>query len=425
MRTPVPASIPPASPTPSASGTGPRTPRGAFAVDVAVAAAASLELLTWYGALDRVSALVCPPALLALVLRRRFPVPVLLATLPSMATGHLWIAPMIALFTVASRTTRTPLVLVATAALFAATMWSGYSADTSGMVWGDHLFTVEVALMFSVGPAGLGLLARTRSELRARLRELTASQEHGRRLEAERAVARERARMAREMHDTVSYHLGIIATQSGALWATAPDETVRQDAETIRRHSAAGLAELREVVGVLRRAAGADDGDTARLQHLPALVRDARLDAVLDLDATLPDGHACAPAVERAAYRTVQEALTNARKHATGAPVTVTVRPSVQGDTLVVEVRNDAPPGGPATPEAGGGYGLAGLKERTALVDGTLRAGPTPDGGFAVRAELPLAPAPAAPAPAAPAPEPARQPQPQPRPARDGTPPRP
>ncbi|MFJ6995454.1 sensor histidine kinase [Streptomyces sp. NPDC003090] len=401
------------------SWAGPRSRRGSLVFDVLVAAAASLEVLTWYGALDRTSALVCPPALLALVVRRRFPVPVLLATLPSMATGHLWIAPMIALFTVASRTTRVPLVLGATASLFAATLWSGYTEGTSGMEWGDHLFAVEVALMFSVGPAGLGLLARTRLELRTRLRELTASQEHGRRLEAERAVARERARMAREMHDTVSYHLGIIATQSGALWATAPDATVRQDAETIRRHSAAALGELREVVGVLRRAAGrADDGDTARLHHLPALVRDARLDAVLDLDATLPDGRTCAPAVERAAYRTVQEALTNARKYAPGAPVAVTVRPSLRGDTLLVEVRNEAPPDHPAAPAhpEGGGYGLTGLKERTALVDGTLRAGPTPDGGFAVRAELPLAPAPTAPATA---------PAPRPRLARDGTPPRP
>lgn len=388
-----------------------RWARTTVAVDGLVTAAAALELLTLYGVLDTTSAVVCPPALLALLLRRRFPVPVLLATLPSMATGHLWLAPMIAMFTVASRTTRRTVVTGATAALFGATLWSGY-VDGAEMSWGDRLFTVEVALMFSVGPAGLGLLARTRSELRARLADLTVSQAHGRRLEAERAVARERTRMAREMHDTVSYHLGIIAAQSGALWATAPDDTVRRDAETIRRHSADAMTELRDVVGVLRHAsARADDGGTARLRNLRALVDEARLDSTLDL--TLPEAGRCAPAVERAAYRTVQEALTNVRKHAPGAPVTVSVRPSAQGDTLVVEIRNQRPPAparrrpyAPALDVPSSGYGLSGLKERTALLDGTLRVGAAPDGGFVVRAELPLIPTVAA----SPAPAPPRQP---------------
>ncbi|MFJ9803042.1 sensor histidine kinase [Streptomyces wuyuanensis] len=369
--------------------------RTALTVDVLLTAAAALEVLTWYGHHDMTSALVCPPALLALLVRRRFPVPVLLATLPSMATGDLWLAPMIALFTVASGSAGRAAVIGSTAAVFGAALWSGYAVDTGSLGWGDHLFAVEVALMFSVGPAGLGLLARTRSRLRSRLADLTASQSHGRRLEAERAVAQERARMAREMHDTVSYHLGIIAAQSGALWATATDEVIREDAETIRRHSADAMAELRTIVGVLRRSSGRTDDDSPGLERLPALVHEARLDAGLDL--VLPPAP-CSPAVERAAYRTVQEALTNVRKHAPGAPVTVTVRPTPRGDALLVEIRNGPVPDAvrPVVPDATtGGYGLTGLKERTALVNGTFRAGGTPEGGFVVRSEIPLVPAPA------------------------------
>ncbi|QRX92353.1 sensor histidine kinase [Streptomyces noursei] len=367
--------------------------RAALVVDGVVIAAAAAELLTLYDALDALSALVCPPSLFALVLRRRFPVAVLFATLPSMATGHLWLAPMIAMFTVASRTARRAVVGVATAALFAATMWSGYDLDGGAVDWSHHLFVVEVALMFSVGPAGLGLLFRTRSELRARLADLIASQAHGRRLEAERAVAEERTRMAREMHDSVSYHLGIIAAQSGALWATAPDDTVRRDAESIRRHSADAMAELREIVGVLRHGPSRADGTDARLGNVPTLVAEARLDATLDCGAL--ETHTLAPSVERAAYRTVQEALTNVRKHAPGAPVAASVRPSARGDTLVVEVRNQPaprtpPPVAPVLDVPASGYGLAGLRERVTLVGGAFRAEATADGGFVVRAELPL-----------------------------------
>ncbi|MFE3626478.1 sensor histidine kinase [Streptomyces goshikiensis] len=266
-------------------------PRSALVGDVLITVVAALELLTLHGQLDRTAALVCPPALIALMLRRRLPVTVLLATLPSMATGFLWLAPMAAMYTVASCAVRRRVVVGAGAALFAATLWAGYTVGAEAMTWSDHLIVVQVALMFSLGPAGLGLLARTRSELRAHVAELSASQARGRRLEAERAVARERTRMAREMHDTVSYHLGLIAAQSGALWSTAPDDTVREDAETIRRHSADALAELRDIVGVLRHAAGrGDEGDPARLANLGELVREARLDAVLDLDLGLPDG---------------------------------------------------------------------------------------------------------------------------------------
>ncbi|WP_052229905.1 histidine kinase [Streptomyces sp. CT34] len=383
--------------------------RSALAVDGLVIAAAAAELLTLYGALNAVSAMVCPPSLFALVLRRRFPVAVLFATLPSMATGHMWLAPMIAMFTVASRTARRPIVGVATAALFAATMWSGYDLEGEAVDWSHHLFVVEVALMFSVGPAGLGLLFRTRSELRARLADLIASQAHSRRLEAERAVAEERTRMAREMHDSVSYHLGIIAAQSGALWATAPDDTVRRDAETIRRHSADAMAELREIVGVLRHGPSRADETDARLRNLRTLVEEARLDATLDCGSL--EAHAIVPSVERAAYRTVQEALTNVRKHAPGAPVIVSVRPSARGDVLVVEVRNQPAPSTPpsAAPVLdvpASGYGLAGLTERVTLVGGAFRAEATADGGFVVRAELPLGPT----APLASEPAPGRQP---------------
>ncbi len=366
------------------------------------------ELLTVADAFSTPTLAVCAVALLALPLRRRLPVVTLCATLPSILLGHLWLPQMIAMYEVAKGRSRTR-TGVGCALLFLAAVCPWPVTDLATMTREEILTSVEAAGLLSVGPTALGLLAATRAELRARIADLTATQARERYLEAERAVARERARLAREMHDTVSHHVGIIAVQSGALRTVeTADAWRRETAESIRRHSVQALEELRDMVGVLR---GSDTEAAAaagrpRLVNLRELTADSMLDVTVDL--TEPENATWTPAVESAVFRIVQEALNNVRKHAPGARVAVRVAPSDEQKTLTVEVGNTPPPqeGPDAGPPGGqrgggtgawsdelpvgGGHGLTGLRERAELLGGSLDAHPTPDGGFVVRAELPL-----------------------------------
>ncbi|MFG3494878.1 sensor histidine kinase [Streptomyces sp. NPDC047928] len=364
-----------------------------------VVALAAAELLTVADTFGTVPLIVCASALLALPLRRRFPLLTLVATLPSMLTGHLWLPPMIAMFHVASRLPRTR-IAAACVLLFAAAVCPWPVDDFSGMSRVELFTSIEAAGLLSVGPTALGLLASTRAELRARIVDLTATQERERRLESERAVAGERARLAREMHDTVAHHVGIIAVQSGALRAGETDDWKRDTAESIRRHSVQALEELRDMVGVLR----ASDPEAAAaagrpcLDNLRALTADSLLDVTVEL--TEPHSVAWTPAMESAVFRIVQEALNNVRKHAPGARVAVSVAPDDDHTSLTVEIRNSAPavdqdPAARTAVDAAaglpvGGHGLAGLRERAELLGGRLTAGPGRDGGFLVRAVLPL-----------------------------------
>ncbi|WP_413450584.1 histidine kinase [Georgenia phoenicis] len=205
---------------------------------------------------------------------------------------------------------------------------------------------------------------------------------------AERVLTQERARLAREMHDVVSHQVSLIAVQAGALSVTAPNDNVRTSAQTIRQLSTRTLDELRHMIGVLRRS---DTTPTTispqpRLADIPRLVHDSGHNVTLTLD--VEDGQEWAEPTQRAAYRTVQEALTNVSKHAPGAPVTVTVKPS--GDALHVIVSN-GPPATPPTDLPTGGHGLAGLRERASLLGGSLHAGPASAGGFRIDATLPNA----------------------------------
>ncbi|WTT95071.1 histidine kinase [Streptomyces sp. NBC_00076] len=253
------------------------------------------------------------------------------------------------------------------------------------------LIGVTVGLV-SFAPASTGLIvrnhrdaaeaARLRAEQTALLAEVDRTQ----------AVVAERARMARELHDMVANHLSAIAIHSTAALSIDDAKTSREALAVIRENSVGGLAEMRRLIGILR------DGDsepaaTPTLDGLAALVVGARgngLDVTLD---TLPDTtHGQIPApVELAAYRIVQESLTNALKHACPGRVTVTVAQQPD-DSLTVEVTS--PYGdrdGPSAP--GSGAGLVGMRERTALLHGTFEAGPedSADGKiWAVRVALPV-----------------------------------
>ncbi|OLT20500.1 hypothetical protein BJF79_47255 [Actinomadura sp. CNU-125] len=253
------------------------------------------------------------------------------------------------------------------------------------------------------------------------------------RIIAERERLRERARIAQDMHDSLGHELALIAVRAGALQVAPGLQDRHRDAAAELRAGAAEATEhLREIIGVLREeaagASGAAPDAPTRPAHesIPDLVERARASGVpVRLageapDETGRDGRAGAagdggigavftaePMVGLAAHRVVQEAITNAAKHAPGAPVTVrlTRRPDPDGDTEVagdagdvieVTVVNEAPPepapGGPPMLPSGGGRGLTGLTERVRLVGGALHAGPLPGGGFRVTARLPANP---------------------------------
>ncbi|WP_370327511.1 sensor histidine kinase [Euzebya sp.] len=232
---------------------------------------------------------------------------------------------------------------------------------------------------------------------------LVALTERAERAEAEQAArvaeARraERVRIAREMHDVLAHRLSLLAMVAGAVEYNreASAERLAEAASVIRTGAHQALEELRQVIDVLRAEDGtAADGHTSppqpTLSDLPALVEDSRrAGAIVELTCSAdPDG--VPAAAGRAAYRVVQEALTNARKHAPGRPVEVAVA-GAEGGSLVVEVVNPVrvdPTGRGGAAVPGSGTGLVGMAERVALAGGDLEVGPV-EGSFRVRARLP------------------------------------
>ncbi|MFC8828306.1 sensor histidine kinase [Streptomyces sp. NPDC057137] len=263
----------------------------------------------------------------------------------------------------------------------------------------EALLLGVVAAAISVAPATTGVLvrnhrdaaeaARLRAEQTALLAEMDRTQ----------AVTAERARMARELHDMVANHLSAIAIHSTAALSLDDARTTKDALTVIRENSVAGLAEMRRLIGLLRDAA--DDQDPApapTLRALDSLVEQARTNgASSELTFTLADrrgeGAPLPAPVEMAAYRIVQESLTNALKHAPPGPVTVSLDHSRRALRVEVVSRYGDRPG-PRAP--GSGAGLVGMRERVALLEGEFEAGPVTsddaDGGkiWRVRAELPV-----------------------------------
>jgi signal transduction histidine kinase len=240
-------------------------------------------------------------------------------------------------------------------------------------------------------PGAIGIYVRTRAQLLAALRERAERAEAEQELLARDAVVTERTRIAREMHDAVGHRVSLMVLQAGAIEVAAGDaERVEQLAGQVQTAGRQALEELRQMVGVLR-AEEVDEaaplGPQPGLTDLPRLVGSAR-EAGMAVAWTGPaEGTAPVdPVVGRAAYRIVQEALTNAGRHAPDAPVRVCVerRPG----ELRVRVVN-GPPGRTPTAVPGGGFGLVGLGERVRTLGGRLTAEPRLDGGFGVEAVLP------------------------------------
>lgn len=249
-----------------------------------------------------------------------------------------------------------------------------------------------------------GLWIHQRRTLLGALQDRAAQAERNSELLAERAVAAERRRIAREMHDVVAHRVSTIALQAGALTLTAPDERTAGTAEVIRAASATALTELREILDVLRR----DQRDEPGHTELPDDVHVVQLDGSVraDVETLVRDSTAAgasislhAPGelpdvpgpVRRAVYRVVQEALTNAAKHAPNAHVDIDLNAG-PGQLRIAVANGRAGRNGEHRPVPGSGYGLLGMRERVALAQGTLHAGPAEDGGFRVDAAFPLPP---------------------------------
>ncbi|NUR71028.1 MAG: sensor histidine kinase [Hamadaea sp.] len=291
------------------------------------------------------------------------------------------------------------------AVVFGLVALAGLGLAVAGL--GDLWAWIEVLIplaVFAVLPWWAGQYARQRAAL-VEAGWLRAEQlERERQLVAEEARLRERTRIARDMHDSLGHELSLIALRAGALELDSHlSEDHRTAAADVRVAAADATERLREIIGVLAGDAGPEVAPTE--PHVPDLVELVRRTRDSGMAVSLSGSAADdLPAMGRlSAYRIVQEALTNAAKHAPGAAVTVDVRRV--GDRVTVTVRNG--PGGPATVEPGG-RGLVGMTERARLAGGTLRAGPI-DGGFELVAELPVDGAPPMPPPPPPARESARR----------------
>ncbi|MEU0531928.1 sensor histidine kinase [Amycolatopsis tolypomycina] len=271
-------------------------------------------------------------------------------------------------------------------------LWlAGILAVVAMRPWTPSWATTPFGLLSTALPVAITLYVEARKQLLQSLRDRAERAEREQHLLAEQARAAERRRLAGEMHDVVTHRLSLMVLHAGALGVTSADPAVRTAAEDIRREGALALDELRDLVGVLRNGAEtgprtlspAEPGDPARL------VEESRSVGVATELVVDGDPAQVSPTVARTAYRLVQEALTNVRKHAPGASATVGLRYHPGGLDVSVASTAAARPPDPALAGSGSGAGLAGLRQRVELVGGRFAAGPEPGGGFRVGAILP------------------------------------
>jgi signal transduction histidine kinase len=256
------------------------------------------------------------------------------------------------------------------------------SAISGSLAFGDVAFPAVVVGAFCLA----GRTARSRARLAGELHEAAARARERRAAEAERAVAEERRRIAREMHDVVAHSVSVMVVQAGGARRILEREPDRAQAAArlIAGTGREAIVELQRLLGVLQ----VDHGPAPTLEGLDGLVERARaagLPVALAIEGerrTLPAG------VELAAYRVLQEAITNAIKYAGGAPTDVRVRYGL--DEVQLHVRDRGVANGVANPVGGGGHGLVGMRERVRVFGGDLHTGRHADGGFEVRARIPV-----------------------------------
>jgi signal transduction histidine kinase len=271
--------------------------------------------------------------------------------------------------------------LVIVALVIELVVWRDPEGDPS-----DLFFVVPLAGFAWL--VGFAFHERTRRTIE--LEERAERLERERETEARTAVAEERARIAREMHDVVAHSLSVMVVQAEAAEAMidADPERARRPLRAVQETGRGALAELRRMLGVLREMAEegpalAPQPGLAGLDALVEQVRAAGLPVTVRIEG---EPRPLPPGIDLSAYRIVQEGLTNALKHA--GPARAEVLVAYGGDELALRVSDD---GRGHDPDAdGAGHGLVGMRERVALYGGTLEAGPAPGGGFALSARLPL-----------------------------------
>ncbi|WP_328611497.1 sensor histidine kinase [Amycolatopsis sp. NBC_00345] len=296
--------------------------------------------------------------------------------------------------------TITPVVLTQAARLMdrRRLLWlAGVLALLATRPWDPAWNTTPFGLLATALPVAISMYYEARRQLLRSLRDRADRAEREQHLLAEQARAEERRRLAGEMHDVVTHRLSLMVLHAGALGVTSADPAVRTAAEDIRREGVYALDELRDLVGVLRNGANTEPlAGSPATAPAPAPVGDpaglvaesVAIGVATELSVTGDPG-TVSPTIARTAYRVVQEALTNVRKHAPGSSAEVSLRYHPGGlDVRVTSTRGTRPPD-PALAGSGSGAGLSGLRQRVELVGGRLEAGPAPAGGFSVGAILP------------------------------------
>ncbi|MGI5289622.1 sensor histidine kinase [Nonomuraea polychroma] len=324
--------------------------------------------------------------------RRRWPLAALCAGLAPEAvltaagygSGVPGLAGMVLLYSVASHR-GLAMALGGLAAALAAYAFGAATGPALAAGFSDHVMVVVVL----VAVWGAGRSLRLRRAYLEELKDRAARLERAHAADTRAARAEERSRIARELHDVVAHHVSVMIVQAAAARRVlATDQELAGEAlSAIEQTGRMAMAEMRNIVGVLRTDARAELGPQPGVQDLPALVeqmREAGLPTRLLVEGEprpLPAG------VDLAAYRLVQEGLTNALRHAgAGAEAVVTVRHKPR--ELDVRVEDDGK--GAPDPPIRSGHGLVGIRERVALYGGILSIGPLPGGGFEVRARFPL-----------------------------------
>lgn len=373
-----------------------RTDRALFhdSLLAAALAGASVALFVVGGNGGAVEATLLTLTYTPVAVRRRWPLAALCAAqVPIVVLGVLDSEPglagltgLILLYTVAAH--RGLAIALSGLAVAAVGYVTTVSLSPSSLAWPDH----AMATLIGIAVWGMGRSVRLRRAYLEELKDRAARLERAREADTRAARAEERSRIARELHDVVAHHVSVMTVQAAAARKvlTANPEVASEALSAIEETGRLAMNEMRNIVGVLRTDAVSgppERGPQPGLRDLPALVeqmREAGLSTELEVE-----GEGVVPAgVDLAAYRLVQEGLTNSLRHAgPGAHARVSVRQAPRELSLVVEDDGLGPvaPAGDRT-----GHGLVGIRERVALYGGILRIGPRTGGGFEVRAIFPL-----------------------------------
>ncbi|MFK0285385.1 sensor histidine kinase [Streptomyces sp. NPDC090499] len=336
----------------------------------------------WLGCL--IAALVGLP----IFVRRRWPLSVLVVVLAALATASLldiprepYAAAGFAAYLVglAEPARRSVPALAVTLPVACGAVYLGEAVVTPAEDWRGAVGVAGLVLLVIGGAWGAGVTVRGR--------RAEAAREERRR--SERAVDEERLRIARELHDIVSHNLSLIAVKAGVAGHVAEDDPreARAALKVIEETSRSALTEMRRTLGVLR-TERAPLGPVPNLDRLGSLATQAHR-AGVEVDLTVHASEGLAEGTQLTIYRIVQEALTNAIRHAAPTRCQVTVEADAQ--EIRIDIADEGPPSahGRAVRELSGGHGLLGIRERAMMYGGSFEAGPRPEGGFAVSVRLP------------------------------------